>query len=523
MDLVWISRRGGLDAKKIRVLFSSCLGLSMIFLHTSILPPAISMMQSQLMTTNMMTRWILNIFFLMAACSVIICGRIADAFGHKNNMMWGFILSGFSSLIACFADHAYIVLVCRGVQGIAVALLSPSITAILLENFPKQDQGKAMGFVTGLSSIFMVLGPFIGGLLTQFYSWRWTFFVFAPLSVIGMVCNRYIQEASKEGKVNLALHFKEFLLYSLPIATLVFGFMNVKGWGWTSFPFFLCVGSSLFWFGFGGKFLNLQAASMPHLELLFIPTFSLSLFILLISQFVLMNSIFWGIFFQKGLGYTPFKIGLIAFVFSLPNIIVSPYSGHISDSKGSFMPIALGHFLIVTGISLINLVVVKQYYHLMWALFCICGAGVGLLLTSTGALSMKDVPAEKRGMAAGIYNTVRFASAAIAIALLGSVSAYLRTEGMEKIIHQLHELQPFSVKEVVDILSGRFPLSFLESQISEESLCLVKQGFFSVSKEGFQFLNVLVVFLVLLSFFYSISFFKNNKYHNLLSQKKRNS
>jgi MFS family permease len=299
--------------------------------------------------------------------------------------------------------------------------------------------------------------------------------------------------------------------------------MNVKGWGWTSLPFFLCVAFSVLWVIFMGKFFKLEQEPFSYRNILSISSFRLGLFILCVAQFVMMNSIFWGTFFQKGLGYSPFKIGLIALTFSLPTIFVSPYSGHVTDSKGFFFPIALGHSLIVIGISLMNLLVVKQLYYFLLIPMSITGAGVGLLLTSTGTLAMQEILPEQRGLFAGVYNTVRFGGAALAIAFLGSVSSYFRYEKMTKIVQQLHELYDFSVREIIDVLSGRFPLSFLGPHVSDETLSLVKQGFFSVSQEGFQFLNIIVLVLVFFSFFYSLSFFKKIKYQNLLSQKNKNS
>src|ERR1700749_3568345 len=134
--------------------------------------------------------WTLTSYLVSNAIILPLTGWLSNYFGRKRMLMLSVTGFTISSFMCGLAPTLPFLVVCRVIQGACGGSLQPISQAILLESFPPQDRGKAMGF-WGLGIVVApLLGPVLGGWLTDSYSWRWVFYINVPIGIASLVMTR---------------------------------------------------------------------------------------------------------------------------------------------------------------------------------------------------------------------------------------------------------------------------------------------------------------------------------------------
>lgn len=120
-------------------------------------------------------QWVVDAYLLTLGAFILLAGSLSDAFGRVRILAIGLIGFGVTSLLCAFAPSAEFLIVVRGLQGAAAALLVPSSLAIIISTFSGQAQSKAIGTWTAWTGTAMIIGPLLGGLLVDTVSWRLVF------------------------------------------------------------------------------------------------------------------------------------------------------------------------------------------------------------------------------------------------------------------------------------------------------------------------------------------------------------
>src|SRR5579871_2052585 len=151
--------------------------------------------------------WVLTSYLVANAIILPLTGWLANYFGRKNLLMAAVVGFTTASFLCGFAPSLFWLIVFRAMQGAAGGCLQPLSQAVLLEAFPPQDRGKAMGFWGVGIVVAPILGPVFGGWLTDTYSWRWVFYINIPVGVLSILMTRlfiwdppYIKRG--EGKID---------------------------------------------------------------------------------------------------------------------------------------------------------------------------------------------------------------------------------------------------------------------------------------------------------------------------------
>jgi MFS family permease len=167
------------------------------------------------------------------------------------------------------------------------------------------------------------------------------------------------------------------------------------------------------------------AHSFIEFSLFRLRTFLCGSIIVLCAQFLLMNTVFWPIFFQQVLAYTPLQAGSYTIISTLPVMVISPISGYLSDKKGPRLPVTIGFISIIIACSLLSFYCLWEIESfLLWGVL-VFGTGMAFIMTPTGTATLSYAPDGKRGLASGIYNTIRFTGASLGIATLGSAHEFV--------------------------------------------------------------------------------------------------
>src|SRR6202142_2841464 len=177
------------------IAISVMLATFMEVLDTSIAAVALPYIAGSLSATNDEATWVLTSYLVANAIVLPASGWFAQKFGRKRFLITCIIIFTVSSFLCGAAGSLFVILLARAVQGAGGGALQPLSQAILLESFPPDKRGLAMSvFALGVV-VAPVLGPTLGGWLTETYSWRWAFYINIPVGIFAVIMiPRFVQD-----------------------------------------------------------------------------------------------------------------------------------------------------------------------------------------------------------------------------------------------------------------------------------------------------------------------------------------
>jgi len=365
--------------------------------------------------------WVLMGYLLITTVLTPVVGRLADMWGRKRLYNSGFAVFVLGSLVAGLAQpqfHGADLIGGRLIQGVGGALLVPNSTAIVTDAFRKGRVGLGLGVNQIAGAAGFLIGPIIGGLLTE-WSWRLVFLFNVPLGIFGVLWG--IWRLREPVQLVKHQHIDWFGLISLTI-----GLSGVLlGLSMLAFPILSPpVTNTIFVIGLVS--LILFGIIEPRIKE---PIVQLRLFrnrlFLMANLSGLLNGIARGavlfllIFFLQGpYGQDPLRAGLLLTPFGLAFMLIGPLSGRLSDSIGSKMlaPVGLG----VSSLGLLGLVTITPStpYWLLAIFMALMGGGSGFFISPNTNAIMSSVEPLKRGSAAGILTMLNNTGQMLSIAIV---------------------------------------------------------------------------------------------------------
>lgn len=156
------------------------------FMGTSLII-ALPTIAKDLTVNAILLSWISTAYILTSAMFAVPFGKIADIYGMKKIFTYGIVILTISTLLAAISPSAEFLVVTRAVQGIASAMIFVTGLAIITSVFPSQERGKAIGINITAAYVGLVMGPVLGGFLTQYLGWRSVFYFIVPLCLMVLV------------------------------------------------------------------------------------------------------------------------------------------------------------------------------------------------------------------------------------------------------------------------------------------------------------------------------------------------
>lgn len=425
------------------------------FMEQSILLVALPTMQGDLNATNLELQWCVNAYLLAIAIFVLISGKIGDRIGHRSALWWGIVGFALSSLVCGASQNPALFIVARAFQGLSAALMFPSQTAMIPRLFPPEQRGQANGMIVSIGSLFLIIGPLIGGYLTEHLSWRWIFWINIPIAGVGLYLIRAFLPKVEPTKSRI--DFPGFIYFAISIGALTTCLMEAANWGWESVvTWSLMAVAVLFAF-----FLLSRERKAPHpfLELTLFkkPLFAAININVAIVQFIMMVSVIRSIYFQDILRYTPAQTGWMIFASACPVFFMSTISGWLSDRFSPKLPIAIGYVALIISFVWFGFSPTPGLVSLLIALI-VFGIGLPSILTPSFASAMSAVPLEKTGVAFGVILTLRMLGGAVGLALINLFVSGVQHSQMEKM--GLEEASIFTFSRVHFALALLILLAF---------------------------------------------------------------
>jgi EmrB/QacA subfamily drug resistance transporter len=471
--------------------------LSILFLDSTLIPIALPSIQKELGFSGLFLQWMINIFYLTTAILVIFSGKLSDIFGRRRIFCIGLLFYAGGSFLAAFSINAYFFLVIRGVQGVGAALMTPSAMSIILSEFKSEKLGRALGVSAGISSVFLTTGPLIAGLIAELFSWRIIFLVPIPICILGLILT--LLHVPKADKKNVQIDVKGLILLMMGLGTLMFALMQAKYWGWLSIQLLNYTVISIVILSIFYHHSYLIEHPLLDFRIFKNKNFFVGLVIAFLTQFTGVYTVFMAIFFQKALYLTPIESGLYIVVANLPILFGAPVSGILADKKGAIFPLRFGLFHMLISMMLLIFYTFYQSQLILLVSLALFGFSNSLIMTPVGTLALKDVDHDKKGVASGVYHTVRFLGSSFGILCLGSVGYVFRMLALKGLLLQYQLPEWVQNKKIDEIL--KLPGKLNVNEIFTLKMINTRSFFYSLN--AMSFLNCLVVsFSLLLTFVY---------------------
>jgi EmrB/QacA subfamily drug resistance transporter len=412
------------DSYRWWVLLVTSIGALMASLTSGTLIIALPDILRDLHTDIFSLLWIVVGYTLVATVLVLNAGRVADMVGRSRSYTLGFVIFTVASILCALAPDAKQLILWRLVQGVGGALLMANATALVTDAFPRLELGKALGINAMVIGAGAILGPIVGGWLTQF-GWRTIFWFNVPIGVAGIVAAGLILVDQVQHDRQVEIDWVGSILYFVGLMGLMMALAFGGVYGWTTW---WVVGGFLAFVLAAPVFLWVEAHH--HAPLLDLSLFRNRLFAMgnltgFLNAIARNGVLFLLVFYLQGArGESPVTAGIMLAPLAIGLIVLSPISGVLADRYGSRALATSG--MVITGLGLLGLTtlsVTTPYWQLaFWQL--VVGAGSGIFNSPNTSAVMGVVPPNKRGAGAGTRMMLMQSGFVVSIALaIGLVSA----------------------------------------------------------------------------------------------------
>jgi EmrB/QacA subfamily drug resistance transporter len=405
------------------ILSSVSIGTFMATLDGSIVNISLPMIQQAFGVSLPTVEWVVVAYLLVVGSALLPMGRLGEVLTFKRVYVAGFAVFTIASGLCGAAPGPEALIGFRVLQGVGAAMLQAMGPAIIARSFPAHERGRALG-LNGVSvSIGLSVGPALGGLLTDFGSWRAIFFVNVPVGIIAIIWALRVLPQEEHGE-RRRFDIPGAIFSAAALFALLLALIDGESFGWTS-P--LVVGLLVSSVVLGALFVRTERSSpapMMDLNLFRSRAFSAGLASVVFAFAGLFTATFLLPFLlERGAGYSPLQAGLLLTPVPITTAIVAPFAGAFTDRYGARLPASLGIAIMVASLLVLTQLPANfTIPDLVWRLVFM-GIGQGLFMTPNTTAVLGSAPRHRVGTASGVLAQMRIDGQAIGIAVSGLVVA----------------------------------------------------------------------------------------------------
>ena len=390
-------------------------------LDTTIVNVSLPHIAANLSATTEEATWVLTSYLVANAIVLPATGWLARVVGRKRLMMGAVIGFTTASFLCGFAPNLPFLVVCRIIQGAAGGNLQPQTQAVLWETFPVEKRGEAMGFL-GLGFVTApLLGPMLGGWITENYSWRWVFYINIPIGVVAiLLLQRYLFDPPYLRQLSRRIDFTGLSLLVLFVASLqiLLDKGQLEDWFASDLIRVLAL------LGIGGLVLfvihELRTPDpVVHLRVFRNPTFAAGNILVVVVAFVLYGGmVLLPLMLQTFMGYTAVEAGLATAPRGLGSFIAMPVVGRLTRWFDHRKLLVFGlAFAAMTMFAFARLNLDVGYWDLFWPQV-FQGVALGFVWVPLSVITMAPIPKEETGNATSVFSLLRNFGASMGIAIV---------------------------------------------------------------------------------------------------------
>ncbi|MBL1098947.1 MFS transporter [Streptomyces coffeae] len=420
------------DPRRWKALIFISLAQLMVVLDATIVNIALPSAQADLGISDGNRQWVITAYALAFGGLLLFGGRIADLWGRKQTFIVGLVGFAAASALGGAAVNSAMLLGARALQGVFGALLAPAALSLLAVMFTDaKERAKAFGVFGAIAGGGGAVGLILGGVLTEYMDWRWTFFVNIPFAAVAAAGAFAVIREPVESRNRSRLDIPGVILATTGLVALVYGFTRAESDGWTAgWTIGLFIASAVLLTAFAVVESQTKAPLLPlrvvternrggvyiSMGLAIIGMFGLFLFLTYYMQIVK--------------GYSPVKTGL-SFLPMIAGMIVG--STQIGTRLMTRVParLLMGPGFVVAAVGMLMLTQLDLDTSYTWQIlpgFILLGLGMGTAFMPAMSLSTHGVQPRDAGVASAMVNTSQQVGGAIGTALLNTIAASATTD-----------------------------------------------------------------------------------------------
>jgi EmrB/QacA subfamily drug resistance transporter len=411
--------------RKRLILVACILGSTVVFIDSTVVNVALPAIQDDLGGGLVLQQWVVDAYLLTLGSLILVGGSLGDLFGGKRIFELGVATFGITSILCAIALNGPELIVARGLQGIAGALLTPAALATITANFSGEERGAAIGTWTAWTGISFVIGPLVGGWLVSIGSWRSIFLVNIPFVIATLALVWIALPGRDKTRARARVDVVGGVLCMLGLGGPVFALIESPKRGFSD-PLILATllgGIALFaafilWeLHDPAPMLPLRLFSLRNFTFANVETLSVYAALSTLTFFLVL-------FLQQLDGYSPFRSGLATVPITIVMFLLSPRVGRLSMRVGPRYFMGIGPLICAA-----SLVWMRQlspgfnYWTTLLPQLLIFAVGLSLIVAPLTSTVLADAGERDAGIASGVNNAIARVAGLVGIAVVGAAIA----------------------------------------------------------------------------------------------------
>ncbi len=409
---------------KMEILFAVLLGLFLGALDQTIVGVALPKIITQL-NGNDLYVWVVTIYLLTSTITVPFWGKGSDLFGRKPIFMLGISIFLIGSALSGLSQNMAMLIAFRGVQGVGAGALFPVALAVIGDLFTPAERGKYQGLFGAVFGIAFLIGPALGGILTDTLSWHFIFYVNIPIGLVSLYFVWRLLPTVKRPNASRNFDILGGAIFTVSITMLLIGLTNKQTNAWEDgsvggLILASLVGIALF---IAAEFRAKEPIVPPHLFR--IRTYSSSMVATFFASFGFFGAlIFLPRYFQVVLGESATESGYQTLPLLVGLIFSSIVSGQLVARTGRYKWLTVGAILtMAVGLLMMTQLTAETPLPAIWFWMFIVGLGIGPTLATFTIIVQNAVPFHELGVATSNLTFFRQIGGSVALAITGTIFA----------------------------------------------------------------------------------------------------
>jgi EmrB/QacA subfamily drug resistance transporter len=408
------------------VLVLICLAQFMVILDATIVNVALPSIQKDLHLSEGSLQWLVNAYTLVFGGFLLLGGRLGDLLGRKRVFLVGLVIFTGASLLNGLASSEGVLVASRALQGLGAALISPAALSIISTTFAEgAERAKALAVWAAIAIGGSAVGLILGGVLTQYFSWPWIFFVNVPVGIAAFLLSLRLIPESRDALEHRSYDLAGAVTVTGGLMALVYAIVDAQSAGWTSaktLGFFALAVVLL------AGFVAIELRTTAPLVRLSIFRIR-SLLTANITMLLAMSGMFAMFFFntlyiQEVLGYGPLKAGLAFLPFTAGVMISAGLASQFAPRLGVRRVAAAGMLLAAAGLALLTQLPVNGSYAAnVLPSILLSSLGMGAVFMPLTLIATTGLDDDDQGLASGLFNTSQQIGGALGLAVLSTLAA----------------------------------------------------------------------------------------------------
>jgi MFS family permease len=414
-------------------LIAGAMGMLAYSLDTAATQVGLPAIQASMEMTAVASQWVFNLPIMIIAAMVGVGGWLGDRKGRVRFFFLGlliFALATIGAIVSGLVNSAAILMSSRALSGIGVAVFLPATSALVVEVYPVDQRGKAMGTIFAVTMLVTALGPALAGFIVERFGWPWIYVpaLLAALLAMPFLLKIKLPRPQQSGRFDLS----GALLLALGISATIFGLMQSGAWGWDDSRVLLALSGGL---AMLLAFVNVELKKKD-------PLFQLRIFgnrsvavAGLIRTFSYLSMVLGGIFVvryvQEVLGLSATVAGMTAIATTGAAFLLAGVAGKQYDRRGARLTLSIAMASALIGSVILGVGFGRESLIFILVSLLFIGAGIAFANTSnTEALNF--APANLRGTTSALFNTLGQFGNSFSVAILTSLTVLVESRQVSR-------------------------------------------------------------------------------------------